>query len=1416
MGASVDERLEGVVAEAARAGERAQVVMVLESSAQVERFAGDRDAVVEHLKATAEESQRVLEEHLMADRDARGDPRIVNRFWIQNMVLVEFEASASGLEALAAVPGVERLVPNFEVAGIEPEAGEVSAATVDDRTWGVDRIEAHRVHDELGLDGSGVRVATLDTGVAIDHPDLVDKMATDDPNDPAYPGGWMEFDGDGNLVASSPHDSADHGTHVSGTIHGGDTSDIQIGVAPGADMMHGLVIPGGSGTFVQVAAGMQWAIDPVDAAGNPAGEPADVVNMSLGGCGIFQEMVEPTRNMRAADVFPAFAIGNAGLTCPNCGDFDTSSPGNVYEAVGVGATDVDDDVAAFSCGALMHKDDWPQPPADWPDTYMKPDLSAPGVDVISSMPDGGYDTKSGTSMASPHLAGAVALMREAAPDLTVDALQTQLADTSFFDDRHGPDRPNDRFGHGRINAFEATEPIALDSGITGTVTDADSGETVAGATVTADTGRTITSAEDGTYTLRLEPGTYDLDANAFGYDPTTITGIEVSEDTFTTQDIELDPAPAGSLAGTVTLDDTGNGIPGVQIEIQGTDLTATTDTDGNYQIPEIPIGDYTVTATAVGFPDPPPQDITITTDQTTTADFAVESPSLEIGVMGDFNGTVAGFLDDHGLANSEFEFGDDLAGFGTIVLNRAPDPGEDGFLQFLADTDAAGIGVIFTDQWSSTNTPIGLMITHLGIPESRSTGFSSSIPYTYYEVTQEHPVLDGWAVGDEIVFDESSGSNDHAWFDGYAGADRMEIADAGRADQEDSLGPGIGVEDRANNRHVLLSMHSATTFIDPGDWTDDGGQILLNAIDWAGLERGDDDPIFVVSDLEVDPGVVMAGEPVDVSADVTNVGGSSGEHTVTLAVAGSTEDTATVTLDPGETESVSWTVTRDELGTYTVSVAHLQDQFRVRPPVVELSAMTVDGAGSQPGPLGGAHISLVYDGQLVEVGMTDADGLLTFEAPEADAEYTVVARRDPTDDHGYSYLLTRPERIDDDATVEFAPRTLATGDMGAQFVWNFSSVVDIGLDQVGDGHDGLVYLRSSLVEPFGFAVEPGALVTTVTDADGMEAVNVHAVDGLERDWFGVSQVVDGLVWQDPIDYSYAFGGDATVELDAGFTEGTEFAAQWAVTDAHGYLFDQIASTELQPFVDLPDVVELEDVAGLVEGLAPDPGEIIMRIFGPDGQGIHGGGLTWEQTTIERDLADLIDGDPDPGTYTLEIEVETGTYSGQLIDTDELHLAAPVAPERTLTPDTIERGDSFEVTITFTPGDDAATLTEAIAPADDNNSGDTSIGNGWPVTDWTTDADATYDDQGTWTFAGLTPGETTTLTYTVAAPLNITTPSDWTLHGELTIDDITHTVEGDTHLTVTSNGNNGRGGGGGGGGNGNGGGNGGGSGNGNGR
>jgi subtilisin family serine protease len=484
--------------EAAQVGETVQALMMLPNVANLE---GDRENVLDTLRDHAAGTQAAVEESI------GGTATVVNRFWVTNMLLVEFPAGIGTLNALAGTPGVQRVIPNFELTAPEPTPSTATVTPDAELTWGLDKIEADRVWSELGVDGSGIRVATLDTGVDISHPDLAGRMVTDDPDDPRHPGGWMEFDNSGGLVASNPHDTAYHGTHVSGTIHGGATSGTAVGVAPGAEMMHGIVIPGGSGSFAQVAAGMQWAVAPTDAAGNPAGRPADVVNMSLGANGFHADMVAPTRAIRAAGTFPAFAIGN------NCATGGTGSPGNVLEAVAVGATDGSDNVAAFSCGGVVRRNQWTAPPADWPDSWVKPDISAPGADVYSTSPGGGYRTLSGTSMATPHTAGTVALMLSAAGDLPTEDVVDVLADTGFWDDRYATAPPDTRFGAGRINAFGAVALVALNSGVRGTVTDVATGAPVDGVTIEIQPGdRGAVTGPDGTFTSRLQPGTYTITA----------------------------------------------------------------------------------------------------------------------------------------------------------------------------------------------------------------------------------------------------------------------------------------------------------------------------------------------------------------------------------------------------------------------------------------------------------------------------------------------------------------------------------------------------------------------------------------------------------------------------------------------------------------------------------------------------------------------------------------------------------------------------------------------------------------------------------------------------------------------------------------------------------------------------------------
>ncbi|MGJ6968623.1 S8 family serine peptidase [Streptosporangium sp. G11] len=600
----------------ARAGERVEAAVVLRAGAGLRSATlspGEaRKALAETAKAVQAPVVQLVESH--------GD-QVLNTFWIKNMVLVR--ATPATLEALAALALVDRIIPNFEFkAPPTPSTAPSRAAKAGESAWGIEKIGADRVREERGLTGDGVRVAVLDTGVDIGHPDLTGKLVTDDASNPSYPGGWIEFGPDGKPVPSSPHDSSYHGTHVAGTIAGGNASGTRIGVAPGAELMAGLVIPGGNGTLAQVIAGMQWAIAPYAADGTPAGKPADVVSMSLGAEGYADEMIEPARNIHLAGAFPSFAIGN------ECLEGGSGSPGNVYEAVSVGATDAGDDVPDFSCGGVVRRTDWIDAPAEWPESYVVPDISAPGVDVLSALPGGEYGSLSGTSMATPHVSGTVALMIEARRDLGVDEALGILAGTSFFDTRYGQ-RPNPRFGAGRIDAYAAVAEAALSSGVRGTVTDEKTRKPLAGVTVTrADTGRSVETDEHGRFEMRLGAGTYDLTLSRFGYRQEPAR-VRVVADRFSDVRIALDQTRRGKISGQVIYGPTGSTVPGATVTVLGVPdpLMATTDLGGRYTIGDVPEGDHQVVATAPDVSRSEPRKVTVRgTKAPERADFALPRP----------------------------------------------------------------------------------------------------------------------------------------------------------------------------------------------------------------------------------------------------------------------------------------------------------------------------------------------------------------------------------------------------------------------------------------------------------------------------------------------------------------------------------------------------------------------------------------------------------------------------------------------------------------------------------------------------------------------------------------------------------------------------------------------------------------------
>jgi|GEM_PF-2082458 len=443
------------------ASEKIEAVIRVRTSEREYEWRGkgveERGEVVQNMRKKAENEKADLKREL---RSMRG-VEVKNEWWITSALLVKAEAKK--LEKIALRDDVKRIHENFEVTILgrpSLEGGGVETRSESDFTWGLERVNIPKIW-EMGFTGSeDVKVAVLDSGLDITHPDLEGKLYTSDENDDTYPGGWAEFDSDGKEVdGSEPHETyhplynEGHGTHVSGTVVGGGKSGEYIGVVPDTSLAHGLVLPQGGGTFSQIIGGMEWAVTPKE----EGGAEADVVNMSFGADGYLEEMEEPVENIKNAGAIPVGAIGNSG-------EGVVSSPGAVYETLAIGASDSGDDIAGFSSGGVV-EDEREETPSE----YIKPDFVAPGVGVKSALPDdnpeGDYGYWDGTSMAAPHVAGVVALMLEVMEEKEdpYEKIYKTLKETAEYYENgvtlNNEEDKNTRYGYGVINAHEAIRSL---------------------------------------------------------------------------------------------------------------------------------------------------------------------------------------------------------------------------------------------------------------------------------------------------------------------------------------------------------------------------------------------------------------------------------------------------------------------------------------------------------------------------------------------------------------------------------------------------------------------------------------------------------------------------------------------------------------------------------------------------------------------------------------------------------------------------------------------------------------------------------------------------------------------------------------------------------------------------------------------
>ncbi|MCX5157503.1 S8 family serine peptidase [Streptomyces sp. NBC_00291] len=504
-------------------------------------------------------------------------------FWIVNAVRVVGSEKLAG--TLAQRPEVARIDSDDKVSLPKPAEGSREKTAADAVEWNIDRIKAPQVWDQLGVRGEGIVVANIDSGVDYTHP-AVNNQYRGKSADGSYDHNYNWFDPAGVCAGAAPCDNNDHGTHTMGTMVGDDGGANKIGVAPGAKWIAAKGCETNSCSEASLLASGQWIVAPTDLNGqNPRPDLAPhVVNNSWGSAAHddwYQQIVD---TWRAAGIFPAFSNGNAGPSCATSG-----SPGDYASSYSSGAFDINGAIASFSSRGAG------------PGGIIKPNIAAPGVNVRSSVPGGGYEAFSGTSMASPHTAATVALLWSAAPALEGDIAQTEaLLDGTAADTDSsqcgGTAADNNVFGEGKLDALAAVNgaPRGAIGALGGTVRSGDA--PVAGVKITADgpIDRTTTTAADGTYSFgSLSVGAYTLTASKFGYGQQTATAT-VTENATATGDFTLTQAASAKLTGTVSA--AGGPVAGAVVTVAETPVTATTDAQGRFEV-TLPHGTYDVNAT---------------------------------------------------------------------------------------------------------------------------------------------------------------------------------------------------------------------------------------------------------------------------------------------------------------------------------------------------------------------------------------------------------------------------------------------------------------------------------------------------------------------------------------------------------------------------------------------------------------------------------------------------------------------------------------------------------------------------------------------------------------------------------------------------------------------------------------------------
>lgn len=390
---------------------------------------------------------------------------IVNGIWVKG--------DAALMQKIAQQAEVAQIVRNPKVYNVLPQDNyRASFATPSAIEWGILQINANEFWQRQ-IKGAGIVIGGQDTGYEWYHPAIKQQYRGDTTNHNYH---WHDaihapFDTSRpnpcGYDSKVPCDDGSHGTHTMGTMVGDDGNGNQIGVAPEASWIGCRNMDNGWGSPATYIECFEWFLAPTDTNNqNPDPSKAPHVIANSWACPVsegcntsnFHIMQQAVQNLRNAGVFIEVSAGNSGPSCHSI-----SSPAAIYpESFTVGATDIADELTSFSSRGTVTVDS---------SFRLKPNVVAPGRNIRSCIPGNSYGIKTGTSMAGPHVAGAVALLIAAQPNLAgnVDSLENILemtADTIRSLDTCGntlPTQiPNNMVGYGRINLFKALKVVRPD------------------------------------------------------------------------------------------------------------------------------------------------------------------------------------------------------------------------------------------------------------------------------------------------------------------------------------------------------------------------------------------------------------------------------------------------------------------------------------------------------------------------------------------------------------------------------------------------------------------------------------------------------------------------------------------------------------------------------------------------------------------------------------------------------------------------------------------------------------------------------------------------------------------------------------------------------------------------------------------